>query len=85
MSTGTEVLEESGLQSPLLGYPFSLRLPLPIRKRVQGKPGWWRGARWCLLAGKFDVAAVTYRPCSYPVYAREESIGNKGKELIAKI
>lgn len=59
--------------------------PLPIRKRIHGKPGWWQDARQFLLAGKFDMAAVAYCPCSYPANAREKRVVNKCEELIAKI
>lgn len=69
--------------SPLPGHPFSFQPYLPTRKGEtrkgfqQGKLGWWRGARRSLLAGKLDVTAITYCPCSYPAYAREKSFVNK--------
>lgn len=84
MSVSTEVLEESALLSPPPGHPFYLQPPLPIRKGVQGNPGWWQSARHSQLAGKFDVAALTYCPCGYPAYAREKSFVNKCEELDSK-
>lgn len=71
-------------RSPLHGHSFSHQPPLPIRKGICGNPGWWRDARQSLLAGKFDVAAVAYCPCSYLANAREKSVVNKCEELIAK-
>lgn len=85
MAIGTEVLDESALLSPFSGHSFFLQPPLPIRKGIQGKPGFWQGARQSWLSGKFDVAAITYCPCSYPVYARGKSFVNKCKELMANI
>lgn len=84
-SIGIEVLGELAPLCPFPGHPFSLQPPLAIGKGVQGNPGWWRGARLSLPAEKCDVAAITYCPCGYPAYAREESFVNKCEELIANI
>lgn len=67
MPIGTEVLEESALQSPLLGHSVSLQPPLPIRKGFRESLVSGRVPGHLCFAGKFDVAAITYCPCSYPV------------------
>lgn len=68
------VLEELAPLFPLPGHSFSFQPPLPINKGVQGNPGWWQGARQSRFTGKFDVAALTYCPCSYPTDAREKKL-----------
>lgn len=85
MFIGTKMLEESALLSLSLVIHSLSSLPYQSGRGFRESLVSGRVPGSLCFAGKFDVAAITYCPCSYPVYARETSFVNKCKELITKI